>query len=148
MKEKARAAAPEEMWTGVPPAKSRPPSLNDQPLAFHVQIRARSTAAPIARAGLQGLCQFSPADKARAKNKDNKEGSYSRNGGEHALEEAKEKVGNLGATDRGLGEGLHETEVGEIADVGAAGVREGQTVTPEEPLEVNHGDRQHREHNE
>lgn len=73
---------------------------------------------------------------------------YSRNGREHALIQAKEKVGNLGAADRGLGEGLHETEVAEIADIGAAGMGEGQTVSPKEPLEVHHGDRQHRQHDE
>lgn len=33
----ARAAVPLEMCTGVPPAKSRPPRTNDQPLEFHVQ---------------------------------------------------------------------------------------------------------------
>ena len=33
----ARAAEPEAMWTGPPPAKSREPSLKSQPLGFQVQ---------------------------------------------------------------------------------------------------------------
>lgn len=72
MSEYARAAAPEEIWTGVPPAKSRPPSLYTQPVGFHVQhaigsymsvdqtnmnttqgsMRPLSAAAPMAKAGL------------------------------------------------------------------------------------------------
>ncbi|KAK5632871.1 hypothetical protein RRF57_008584 [Xylaria bambusicola] len=82
--EKARAAAPDEMCTGVPPAKSRPPSLYDHPFGFQVQeaigsytivdqtkmktmqgrIRARSTAAPIARAGLEVLVSISSASSS------------------------------------------------------------------------------------
>ena len=66
----ARAAVPDAMWTGVPPAKSRPPSLYDHPDVFQVQqaigsyisvdhinmkitqgsIRPRSATAPVARA--------------------------------------------------------------------------------------------------
>ena len=34
----ASAAVPEEIWTGVPPAKSRPPRTKDQPFAFQVQF--------------------------------------------------------------------------------------------------------------
>ena len=72
MIEYARAAAPDEMCTGVPPAKSRPPKPKTQPFAFQVQqaigsytivdqmkmntqqgsMRPRSAAAPIARAGV------------------------------------------------------------------------------------------------
>lgn len=48
-----------------------------------------------------------------------------RDGGEHALVQAEQDVGDLGATDRGLSEGLHEAEVGKVADEAAAGVREG-----------------------
>ena len=68
----ASAAVPEEMWTGVPPAKSRPPRMKDQPDEFHVQhamgsytivdqtktktmigpSRARSANAPIASMGV------------------------------------------------------------------------------------------------
>jgi len=33
----ANPAVPEEMWTGVPPAKSRPPALYTHPLGFQVQ---------------------------------------------------------------------------------------------------------------
>ena len=33
----ASAAVPEEMCTGVPPAKSRPPRTKDHPFEFHVQ---------------------------------------------------------------------------------------------------------------
>jgi hypothetical protein len=66
----ASAAVPEAMWTGVPPAKSRPPSCADHPFGFQVQqaigsyisvdhismkmmqgsIRPRSATAPVARA--------------------------------------------------------------------------------------------------
>ena len=65
-----------------------------------------------------------------------------------ALEEAEEKVRDLGAADRGLSKGLHETKVREIANVGAASVGECQTVTPEEPLKVYHRYRYHRQHDE
>jgi hypothetical protein len=37
MIEYARAAHPEEIWTGVPPAKSSPPILKTHPEEFHVQ---------------------------------------------------------------------------------------------------------------
>ena len=68
----AKAAVPELMCTGVPPAKSRPPRANDQPAGFQVQQamgsytrvlqtkmntrigprRPRSAMPPTARAGL------------------------------------------------------------------------------------------------
>lgn len=79
------------------------------------------------------LVQSIPPFLAQVRRQDNeiterereRERVYSRNGREHALVQAEEKVGNLGATDRGLGEGLHETEVAEIANIGAARMGEG-----------------------
>lgn len=58
-----------------------------------------------------------------------------RNRGEHALVQTKEQVRDLGASHTGLTQDLHEAEVGQIANEGAAGVAEGQTIAPEEPLE-------------
>lgn len=62
------------------------------------------------------------------------ERKYVRDSSEHALIEAEKKVRDLAAANAWLGEGLHETKVGEVADVGASGVGEGERVTPEEPL--------------
>lgn len=66
-----------------------------------------------------------------------------RNSGEHALVQTEEQVGYLGAADAGLAQHLHEAEVGEVTDEGAARVAEGQGVAPEEPLEADDGDAHH-----
>ena len=68
-----------------------------------------------------------------------------RDGSEHALVETEEDVGDLGAADAGLAQHLHETKVGEVSDVGAAGVGEAERVAPEEPLEARDGDRHQRQ---
>jgi hypothetical protein len=59
-----------------------------------------------------------------------------RDGGEHALVEAEQKIRDLGTTNTGLAQDLHETEVAQVADESAARVRKGQGVAPEEPLEA------------
>ena len=38
----ARAANPDEIWTGPPPAKSSAPSVRSQPFGFHVQYAMKS----------------------------------------------------------------------------------------------------------
>jgi hypothetical protein len=62
-----------------------------------------------------------------------------RDGRKHALVEAKEQVRHLGAADAGLAQYLHQAKVGEVPDVGAARVGEGERVAPEEPLEADDG---------
>lgn len=69
--------------------------------------------------------------------------THVRDGGEHALVQAEKQIRDLGPTDTGLAEDLHETEVAEVADVGAASVREGQRVAPEEPLEADDSNGHH-----
>lgn len=71
---------------------------------------------------------------------DRQEAKNLRNGGEHALVEAEENVGDLAATNAGLTEHLHQTKVGEVADEGASLVGEGERITPEEPLEADDRD--------
>lgn len=63
---------------------------------------------------------------------------YIRDSSEHALEKTEQQVGNLGASHAGLAQHVHETEVAQVADKRATGMTEGQTVTPEEPLESHH----------
>ena len=65
-----------------------------------------------------------------------------RDGGEHALVEHEQNVRNT--TDI-LAHGLHETEVVEGAEERVAGARESERVAPEEPLEGDNADREHRE---
>lgn len=72
------------------------------------------------------------------------------NGGEHALVQAEEQIGDLGAADGGLREGLDQRKVGQITNEGAAGVGERQGISPEEPLEADdcyahHGEPDERE---
>ena len=96
----ARAAVPEEIWTGVPPAKSSPPRTKDQPLEFHVQQAMgsytmvdqtktktimgpslpRSAMAPMASIGLHGFVEISGWD-LRSSIRDIRDGS------EHELED-------------------------------------------------------------
>lgn len=71
-----------------------------------------------------------------------------RDGGKHALVEAEQQVGEIGATDRRLGESLHETKVGQVTQERAAGMGEGQAVTPEEPLKINNGHGDQGQHDE
>lgn len=57
-----------------------------------------------------------------------------RDRGEHALVDSKEKVWNLVACDRRRSQEISKADVFKISDVFAGVVREGQRVTPEEPL--------------
>lgn len=71
----------------------------------------------------------------------------SRNGRKHSLVQAEEDVGE----ERGavwLGERLHEAELSEVAEEGVSGPREGQRVSPEEPLESDDGHGEHGEEDE
>lgn len=64
------------------------------------------------------------------------DGKSWRDGGEHALVQAEQQVRDLGAADAGLAQDLHEAEVGQVTDEGAASVTKGKRITPEEPLET------------
>lgn len=69
-----------------------------------------------------------------------------RDSSKHSLEETKENIRDLGATDRGGGEDVLEAKVVEVADERVvSGVCEGQTVTPKEPLKHDQGYRHHRQ---
>jgi hypothetical protein len=57
-----------------------------------------------------------------------------RNAREHALVYGKEKIRNLGTPNRLLAKDVPETNVGEISKELACRMREGQRVTPKEPL--------------
>lgn len=72
---------------------------------------------------------------------------YSRNGSEHALVEAEQNIRELRRADGGLGDDILETKVRHVAKEDGAGVREGQGVTPEEPLEAHHSNTYHRYQN-
>lgn len=115
-------------------------------------MRARSTAAPIARAGLGSrvvLDLYHTGEEAVRGERPSKRARDIRDGGKHALIQTKKDIGHLGAADRGLAEDFFEAEVGQVADEGVrACVREGQAVAPEEPLEADDGDRQHGEEDE
>jgi hypothetical protein len=66
---------------------------------------------------------------------DTADGDDGSQGGEHGLVEAEEESGDLGRTDGGSVEDVHETEVLEVANVGV-GTGEGEGVAPEEPASV------------
>lgn len=74
--------------------------------------------------------------------------AHVRDGGEHPLVETEEEIRDMGAPNAGLAEDIHETKVGEVANEGAAGVREGQGVTPEEPLKADNSYGHHGEPNQ
>jgi hypothetical protein len=59
------------------------------------------------------------------------------NSSEHALIDSEEEIGNLGGANRGGSESVTETNILQITDEFACGVRESKGVTPEEPLEGN-----------
>lgn len=65
--------------------------------------------------------------------------------GEHALIDCKEQVRDPLTADRGLGENVLESKVGEIADKFAGRVGESEGITPEEPLEGNDSGRHNRQ---
>lgn len=69
---------------------------------------------------------------------DSTNGKSNSDAGEHALVHSKQKIRDLGRTDGGRTEDIAETNVLQITDVAASGVREGERVTPEEPLEGDH----------
>lgn len=71
-----------------------------------------------------------------------------RDGSEHALVQAEQDVGQLGAAHAGLAQHLHQSKVGKVTDEGASRVGEGERVAPEEPLESSHGDRDQRQPNQ
>ena len=92
----------------------------------------------MARAALSG-CQYGVC-QLKTEN-----GENARDGSEHALVDAEQDVGDLGATDAGLGQHVHQAKVGEVSDVGAAGVGEAEREAPEEPLEARDGYRHQRQ---
>jgi len=60
-------------------------------------------------------------------------------GGEHALVDGEEQVGDLGGANGGGSEDVAEAEVLHVTQELAGGVREGEGVAPEEPLEGDDG---------
>lgn len=60
-------------------------------------------------------------------------------GGEHALVDGEEQVGEPRGGDGWGAQHTLEAEVGQVSDEGAGRVREGQRVAPEEPLEGRDG---------
>lgn len=94
-------------------------------------MRPRSATAPTARAT---LCFISISPFHRVKR------CYSRDGSEHSLVDGEKKIRNLGATDGGGTQDILETKVAQVSNVLAGGVREGERVAPEEPLEGDDAD--------
>jgi hypothetical protein len=68
--------------------------------------------------------------------------SYSKcdsDGCEHTLVYGEEEIGDIGGANGGSTKNISEANVLKIANVLAGGVREGERVTPEEPLEGDYG---------
>lgn len=65
------------------------------------------------------------------------DGEGNGDGGEHALVNGKHEIRNLAGSDRGGTENIAETNVAQVTDELAGGVREGEGIAPEEPLEGN-----------
>lgn len=70
---------------------------------------------------------------------DSADGQGDGDGGEHALVDSEQQVGDLGRADGGGGQHVAEAEVLEVTEELACRVREGQRVAPEEPLEGDDG---------
>ena len=104
-------------------------------------IRPRSATAPTARATLS-----TPHPRARARQRfpvttsrhDDRRGNV-RDGGEHALIDGVEQIGDMGATDRGASQDVEEADVAQIPDVAAGGMGKGEGIAPKEPLEGDDG---------
>lgn len=97
-------------------------------------MRPRSATAPTARATLYQINEPFPSEIPSQL-------WYSRNSSEHALEDGKQNIRNLGAADRWRRQDILHTKVRQVTDETASRVGEGQRVTPEEPLEGDHADR-------
>lgn len=61
------------------------------------------------------------------------------NRSEHALVHGKQQIGNLSRSHGGSCENISEANVVQVAEELAGTVGEGERVTPEEPLEGDHG---------
>jgi hypothetical protein len=59
------------------------------------------------------------------------------------LIDGEEHVWDLGTPDGGLSEDISEHNVVQVADIASRRVREGQGISPEEPLEAHDGCRHH-----
>jgi hypothetical protein len=70
---------------------------------------------------------------------DGADGQRHRDGGEHALVDGEQQVGDPGGADGRRGQDVAEADVLKVTDVLAGRVREGQRIAPEEPLEGDDG---------
>lgn len=70
---------------------------------------------------------------------------HSRNGSEHALENAEENIRNLCASNGWSAQNTLQAEVVQVTDVCSGRVRERERVAPEKPLEGHDTDRHNRQ---
>lgn len=138
------------MWTGVPPAKSSPPMMNDHPFELQVQQAAAIGDSKVSLGSCWGrekglarkltdgaVDDGKPAEGEEehgAESSPLSEASHGKDGGdtgEHALVDHVQVGGKSRRTDRRSLIDVSESEVLEITDVGRSGLRKSERPTPE-----------------